>query len=815
MGGFQPPPVCYEVSEPSPAQFWQTENVLNSKLPMLAIQIAYTVLVSRIFFFLLKPLHQPRLISHISVGFLLSQHLLGRFPSVFNLLYPVHGILNVEVLCNIGVIYYSFLSGLDMNLDTILYVKKKAASIAVAGIIFPTVMAPVFYALHRKFYVGTGIYSLEDSTYNAYLLWTLVLTVTGFPVLAHTLSELKLLYTGLGKAALTAAMIGDTYSWILFTLLVPFSIIGQRAIYSVLSTMLFIVFCIIVLRPTVVRFIDRKTDKDEWDYDQLLFVVMGVFACSYITDILGTHGIVGAFVFGLILPHGRFADLVMSISDDFAGGFLAPLFFGGSGMRLGGLPMIFYQANWPLTLLVVLFLCVPKILSTLFATSFFGMRTRDGLALGLLQNTKGAMALIMLNIAWDRSIISPPTYCVIASGVLLMTVVVSPIIDIIYKPRKRFEQIKLRTIQKLRIDAELRVLACVHNTRHATGMIRIVESFNATRLSPIYVCALQLVELTERGAALFPAYMQKSSGQSGAQNLSRTQAELESITNTFAAFGQSYDAVRVETSNVVSDYATIHEDIYNSSKEKGTSLILLPFHKHLSSVGMLETTSIVYKDINQKVMQGAPCSVGIFVDRDLGSVSKKKLHILMIFVGGPDDREALAIAWRMTGHPGIKLSVVRILLFDDAAEIDTSFREEAKEILLAVMDRDKQKELDDEYISGFRLRAVPNEDSISYSEIDVHSGEDIPVVLRELEKIGCDLYIVGQGNCRNSHVFSNLLEWSDCSELGVIGDILASNYFGSRSSLLVVQQYGYGGMDFGKRHNHMATDNDGFGTPIV
>ncbi|XP_061375902.1 cation/H(+) antiporter 15-like [Gastrolobium bilobum] len=790
MGGFQPPPVCFQVSPPSPTQFWQTENVLNSKLPIFGIQIAHTV------------------------GLLMGPYLLGSFPSVFNLVYPVNGILNVEVLCNIGVIYYSFLSGLEMNLDTILCVKKKAASIAVAGIIFPTVMAPAFYALHRKFYVGTGIYSLEDSTNNAYLLWTLVLTVTGFPVLAHTLSELKLLYTGLGKAALTAAMISDTYSWILFTLLVPFSIIGQRAVYSVLSATLFIVFCIIVLRPIVVRFIDRKTDKDEWDYDQLLFVVMGVFACSYITDILGTHGIVGAFVFGLILPHGRFADLVMSISDDFASGFLAPLFFGGSGLRLA-LPIIFKQAHWPLTLLVVLLLCVPKILSTLFATSFFGMRTQDGLALGLLLNTKGAMALIILNIAWDRSIISGATYSVITSGVLLMTIVVSPIIDIIYKPRKRFEQIKLKTIQKLRIDAELRVLACVHNTRHATGMIRIVESFNATRLSPIYVCALQLVELTERGAALFPAYMQKSSGQSGAQNLTRTQAELESITNTFEAFGQSYDAVRVETSNVVSDYATIHEDIYNSAKEKGTSLILLPFHKHLSSVGVLETTSIVYKDINQKVMQGAPCSVGIFVDRDLGSLLKMKLHIVMIFVGGPDDREALAIAWRMTGHPGIKLSIVRILLFDDAAEIDTSVHEEAKEILSAVMDSDKQKDLDDEYVSAFRLRAVPNEDSISYSEIDVHRGEDIPEVLREVDKTGCDLYIVGQGNCRNSQVFSTLLEWSDCSELGVIGDILASNDFGSRSSLLVVQQYGYGGMDFGKHHNHMATNNDGFGTPLV
>ncbi|TKY61125.1 Cation/H(+) antiporter 15 [Spatholobus suberectus] len=700
-----------------------------------------------------------------------------------------------------------------MNLNTILQVKKKAASIAVAGIIFPMVMAPCLYAIHRKFY-GSNVIRLEESTSNAYLLWTLVLTVTGFPVVAHTLSELKLLYTGLGKAALTAAMISDTYGWILFTLLVPFSINGKRAVYSVLSTILFIVVCIFVVRPIILRLIERKTDKEEWDDNQLLFVVMGVLACSYITDILGTHGIVGAFVYGLILPHGRFADLVMSISDDFAGGFLAPLFFSGTGMRLI-LSAIFYQANWALTLLIILLLCVPKILSTLFATFFFGLRTRDGLALGLLLNTKGAMALIMLNIAWDRGIFSLPTYAVITSAVLLMTVVVSPIINAIYKPRKRFEQNKLKTIQKLRVDAELRILACVHNARQAAGMISIIETFNATRLSPIHVFALYLIELTGRAAALVASHIEKPSSQSGVQNLTRSQAELESIANTFDAFGEAYDTVRIETLNVVSAYATIHEDIYSSANEKRTSLILLPFHKQLSSEGALEVTSVVYKDINQNVMQRASCSVGIFVDRDFGSIPKMNLRILMLFVGGPDDREALAVAWRMAGHPGIRLSVVRILLFDEAAEVDTSIHAEAQGILSAVMDSEKQKELDDEYVSSFRLTAVNNEDSISYSEIDVHTGEDIPAVLNELEKIGCDLYIVGQGNCRNSRVFSNLLEWCDCSELGVIGDILASNNFGSRSSLLVVQQYGYGGMVFGKNLNHVATNNDGFESLFV
>jgi hypothetical protein len=56
------------------------------------------------------------------------------------------------------------------------------------------------------------------------------------------------------------------------------------------------------------------------------------------------------------------------------------------------------------------------------------------------------------------------------------------------------------------------------------------------------------------------------------------------------------------------------------------------------------------------------------------------------------------------------------------------------------------------------------------------------------------------------------LEWCDCPELGVIGDILTSSNFISRSSVLVVQQYGYGGMGFGNQSNNVTTNNDGFET---
>lgn len=78
-----------------------------------------------------------------------------------------------------------------------------------------------------------------------------------------------------------------------------------------------------------------------------------------------------------------------------------------------------------------------------------------------------------------------------------------------------------------------------------------------------------------------------------------------------------------------------------------------------------------------------------------------------------------------------------------------------KGLLSAVLDYEKQRELDDEYVSTFRLKAVNNGDSISYSEKEVHTSDDIPRVLNELDKIGYVFYILGQGTGRNSSVKPN------------------------------------------------------------
>lgn len=60
--------ICYKVNVFDPQHLWQTRNVLKDELPEIATAIAFIVLLSRIVFFIFKPLHQSRMISYITVS---------------------------------------------------------------------------------------------------------------------------------------------------------------------------------------------------------------------------------------------------------------------------------------------------------------------------------------------------------------------------------------------------------------------------------------------------------------------------------------------------------------------------------------------------------------------------------------------------------------------------------------------------------------------------------------------------------------------------------------------------------------------------
>lgn len=320
----------------------------------------------------------------------------------FTFVAPPKALLGIETMAHLGLIYNVFLTGLEMNLDAILLARKKATTIAMVSTIIPMLLGAAIYSMAQSLYKGPNLDMSLYNTPSAYLFWALVLSVTNFPVLANILADLKILYTELGRVAVTAATISDFYNWAMFVLLIPFACHSQRPFLSVILTIFFMLFCYLVLRPFLTKLLNKETENNEWDNYKLSYVLVGVLAFAQVTEMLGTHSIVGALVYGLMLPRGKFADMLMERSDDLVSMYLEPLFFVGCGIRFD---FSSFKLHKVLNVIIIIVMsCFTKIVSTVITGWFYSMPFRDGVALGALLNTKGILPLVMLNIAIDRQV---------------------------------------------------------------------------------------------------------------------------------------------------------------------------------------------------------------------------------------------------------------------------------------------------------------------------------------------------------------------------------------------------------------------------
>ncbi|XP_043695670.1 cation/H(+) antiporter 15-like [Telopea speciosissima] len=782
---------CYGSNIIKSNDTWHAGNPLDFSLPLFILQLTIIVITTRFLVFILKPLRQPRIVAEIIGGVLLGPSVLGRSKLFSETIFPMRSVMVLETMANVGLLYFLFLVGVEMDLTVIKRTGKKAITIALSGLVLPFIIGASFAVilLHMEKVVGHKN-PLEQNRFF-FLFAGVALSVTAFPVLARILAELKLLSTELGRVALSVALVNDIFAWILLALsiaLVQNKKVSLAFLGVIVSAIAFVLFCIFVIRPAIGWIIQRTPEGESFNEFYISLILAGVMVCGFITDTIGTHSIFGAFVFGLVIPNGPLGTVLIEKLEDFVSGLLLPIFFTISGLRtkIGNVR----GPEWGYAFFTLILASLGKVGGTLLICLYYKMQINEGITLGLLLNTKGLIEIIILNIGHDQKVIDENAFALLVLMTMLMTSIIMPIISEFYRPARRFIPYKRRTLQTSKLDSELRILACIHTPRNVPTIINLLEASHPTKKSPISVYALHLVELTGRASAMLIVHNTRKSGRPA---LNRTQAQSDHIINAFENYEQHVGGVSVKPLTAISPYSTMHEDICNLAEDKRVAFILVPFHKQQTVDGGMEATNPAFRTVNQNVLANAPCSVGILVDRGLGGTARVASshtahHIAVLFFGGPDDREALSYAWRMSEHPEVNLTVLRFLPGKDTIDpMIPSDDDGSLKILNVITDNEREKKRDDLFISEFQLKIV-NDKSIVYTERVVNNGEETVAIIRTMENI-YDLYIVGRGQGMISPLTAGLTDWSECPELGAIGDLLSSSDFAATISVLVVQQY--------------------------
>ncbi|CAL5437041.1 unnamed protein product [Camellia sinensis] len=102
--------------------------------------------------------------------------------------FPLRSVMVLETMANVGLLYFLFLIGVEMDLAVIHRTRRKALAIAIGGMILPFIIGiSFFFILQQKSHTST------KNKATVILFLGVALSVTAFPILARILAELKLL----------------------------------------------------------------------------------------------------------------------------------------------------------------------------------------------------------------------------------------------------------------------------------------------------------------------------------------------------------------------------------------------------------------------------------------------------------------------------------------------------------------------------------------------------------------------------------------------------------------------------------------------
>nr|CAD1830582.1 unnamed protein product [Ananas comosus var. bracteatus] len=227
------------------------------------------------------------------------------------------------------------------------------------------------------------------------------------------------------------------------------------------------------------------------------------------------------------------------------------------------------------------------------------------------------------------------------------------------------------------------------------------------------------------------------------------------------------------------------------------------------------------RHMNLKVLQHAPCTVGILVDRRMGGGVSNSMksnggsmraardadagpqaaaatadaqvlhHVVAIFFGGPDDREAVAYAGPARHAPVRQHDRhqvpprLRQSMNSSSSRVRTESSSNTSEVAM-MFDEDRDAEEDEEFMANFHNRFVAS-GIVTYLEKYVGNGPETVTALSVMAGM-YSLFIVGRaetGKCDDGGIG----DWEECSELGPVGDLLASEDFMDTGSVLVLQQH--------------------------
>ncbi|XP_052622900.1 cation/H(+) antiporter 28 [Lactuca sativa] len=714
-----------------------------------------------------------------------------------------------------GMICHMFVIGLEIDPNIFVRIPIREAKVACTGLLITFLLSLFITPMLHLSYEPSIAFDVTIS---------LVLSGTASPLLTRIINDLKIGKSDIGRFLISTAVISDLISIIMLTLgyivfdpLDDFAFRKVRDILLILAVLVIQTILAAKCIPFLMTWVDSHNPQGKLMKGPHLIVSIAslVFVCSLSPWIAHFNMMLSTFLAGIVMPRdGRLSKLLTGKVKYFFGLLFFPVFMVWVGFQVDFSEFESHNLfTWASIAFLFAIIVGGKVFGSIISGIMLGFHWQDSVAVGLLLGIKGHFHIFMTLLAEQRNISSSSNSSAIVL-VCFLTFIYAPMVvkSIIRRARKRSPTQRM-ALQWLNPSNELRIVLCIHGLENIQSTINFMEISQGPEEPQMTVYVNDLIELTETVASTV------ARGE-GVDAMTITDAGViemrENITNTIQAYVNDHcEGIDVQRTLTLCPMATMHHEICTLAEDMLVSLIILPFHKNQQPDGKFNANHLAFRSVNRKViiqylyimfliiivpiermflmhksmyvLRYAPCSVGVLVDRGLGSNQltggTQSIKTAIIFIAGKDDREALAYAGRVARHSGVKLTVIRFVL--DTSGSNTSSR--ITRSRANTVEYEEEMKEDDEYFAEFYDRHVATGHVAYMEKYLLNSGETYSTI-KSLEG-EYSLFIVGRGERVNSTLTAGMNDWEVCPELGPIGDILSAPDFSTTASVLIIQQH--------------------------
>lgn len=396
----------------------------------LFLQFAIILAACRLVGWLVRPFGQPQVVAEMITGVLLGPSLFGLLaPELHARIFPKESLSVIYCLAQIGLVLYMFLIGLEFDLELIRKRLRSALAVSWAGILAPFALgAFLAWALQNRF----PLFAPNVKLWEAMLFTGSAMSITAFPMLARIIHERGLAGTSLGTLALAAGSLDDAAAWcLLAVVLASFSGKMGIAVLAIGGGALYGIFMFTAGRKLLARLYAYLFSRPSRDSLILPVTLVLLMLSAWLTDSIGVYAVFGAFLLGAAMPRGALQQRMETQMGPLTTVYLLPMFFINSGLNtsitlLGSPSMMLVAA------IVLMAAIAGKGIACGVAARLAGEPARDAVAIGALMNARGLMELILLNIGYERGVITQTLFTVMVIMAVVTTLMAVPFFNRVY-----------------------------------------------------------------------------------------------------------------------------------------------------------------------------------------------------------------------------------------------------------------------------------------------------------------------------------------------------------------------------------------------